>query len=159
MTKKVPLKTRSARKAGPSRPAKRADLGKPVEIAIERMAEPQRSIARVLDRAIRAAAKPVEGKVAWGNATYRYRGEDLFALGECRDRVNLYIGNGAAIKDADGVLEGTGKVMRHVKVRDVTQASAPSVRRVLRESVRLARAGSVGAWTRRGKDGGAPGAG
>ena len=36
-----------------------------------------------------------------------------------RDHVNLGFYYGAALEDPEGLLEGTGKKLRHVKVRDV----------------------------------------
>ena len=44
-----------------------------------------------------------------------------------RDRVNLGFWHGAALPDPAGLLEGTGKTLRHVKVRTVGQAEAPAV--------------------------------
>ena len=124
----------------------RADLGEPVDVALDRMPEPIRSIAWAVDRAIRKVSRNVESKVAWGHASYVVDGHDLFAIGECKDRVNLYVGNGTSVSDPDGVLEGTGKAMRHIKVRSLEQATSAAVTRVLKAAVKAAKAGSGSAW-------------
>ncbi len=126
--------------------ATRSDLGAPASVAIDRMAEPMRSMARAIDKAIRAVSKKVQDRVAWGNAGYIVDGKDLFAISECSDRVNLYIGNGALLDNAEGVLEGTGKTMRHVKVRSVEQAQGAAVKKLLKESVAMAKADDRNAW-------------
>ena len=45
-----------------------------------------------------------------------------------KGRVNLGFWHGAALPDPGGLLEGTGKALRHVKVRDVATARSPAVR-------------------------------
>lgn len=124
----------------------RADKGAPVDVAINRMPQPVRSIAWALDGGIRTLSKDIQAKVAWGHASYAVDGHDLFALGECKDRVNLYVGNGTSVADPDSVLEGTGKAMRHIKVRSVEQATSAAVKRVLKAAVQAAKAGSGNAW-------------
>lgn len=42
--------------------------------------------------------------------------------------VNLGFYHGVGLPDPEGLLEGTGKKMRHVKVRSVEEAEAPAIR-------------------------------
>ena len=44
-----------------------------------------------------------------------------------RDRVNLGFYHGVALPDPAGLLEGTGKRLRHVKVRSVADARRPEI--------------------------------
>ena len=44
-----------------------------------------------------------------------------------KDRINLGFYQGADLPDPDGLLEGTGKSLRHVKVRDLETAKGPQV--------------------------------
>lgn len=126
----------------------RADLGAPVEVALNRMPEPIRSIAWAVDATIRRLSKKVHARVAWGHASYAVNGHDLFAIAEGKDRVNLYIGNGVSVPDPEGVLEGTGKAMRHVKVRSVEQAGSRQVSAILKASLAAAKKGAENAWIR-----------
>jgi hypothetical protein len=128
--------------------AARSDKGAPASVAIERMAEPKRAIARALDKAIRSLSKSVDAQVRWGNAGYWIEGHDMFALSECADRVNLYVAHGASLPDPAGLLEGSGKSMRHVKVRSEEVAKSSEVLAILRASLDAAKRGAGGAWDR-----------
>ena len=44
---------------------------------------------------------------------------------------------GADLADPDGLLEGTGKKARHVKLRNVADVDRPGVRTLLEEAGRL----------------------
>jgi hypothetical protein len=46
--------------------------------------------------------------------------------------VNLGFFNGAELPDPDGLLEGTGKLLRHVKIRSEADLERPSVRALVR---------------------------
>jgi hypothetical protein len=48
-----------------------------------------------------------------------------------RSHVNVGFFNGAALPDAGGLLQGTGKFMRHVKLRRETATDAASLRRLI----------------------------
>ena len=56
-------------------------------------------------------------------------------IGVQRDHVNLGFYRGALLADPRGLLEGTGKGLRHVKVRDVATARGAAVRELLQESL------------------------
>jgi Domain of unknown function (DU1801) len=47
----------------------------------------------------------------------------VFTIGLTRAGVNLGVFGGASLDDPAGLLEGTGKVHRHVKIRDVSDLS------------------------------------
>ena len=51
-----------------------------------------------------------------------------FAIIPHRAHVNLQLADGATLPNPDGRIEGTGKRVRHVKVRSVEDARAPWVR-------------------------------
>jgi Domain of unknown function (DU1801) len=48
-----------------------------------------------------------------------------------RDHVNLMFPRGVDLKDPRGLLEGSGKAMRHVKMRSVDDVSKPGVRALI----------------------------
>lgn len=71
-------------------------------------------------------------------------GDGLLAFGPCGSRrqfwfaiiphkahVNLQLADGAGLPNPDGRIEGTGKRIRHVKIRSVDDARAPWVRTVI----------------------------
>jgi hypothetical protein len=51
------------------------------------------------------------------------------------DHVNLGFNRGALLPDPDGVLQGTGKLIRHVTMRDQTELDRPFVRRYLQAAI------------------------
>ena len=50
---------------------------------------------------------------------------------------NLGFARGASLPDPDGLIEGTGKNLRHVKVRSVAAADHPGLKRLLAAAARL----------------------
>ncbi|MEM8485043.1 MAG: DUF1801 domain-containing protein [Bacteroidota bacterium] len=54
--------------------------------------------------------------------------------------VNLGFFYGAILSDPDGLLEGTGKKLRHVKIRSLAQASDEATQTLLREAIAERRA-------------------
>jgi hypothetical protein len=56
----------------------------------------------------------------------------LFAIIAHHSWVNLQLADGALLPDPHGVIEGTGKRIRHIKVRSVEAASSPAVLEAIR---------------------------
>jgi hypothetical protein len=52
-----------------------------------------------------------------------------------RDYVNLGFYYGAELDDPQGLLEGTGKKLRHVKVRDTAEVHRPALRDLICQSL------------------------
>ena len=52
-----------------------------------------------------------------------------------RSHVNLGFYHSASLADPSGLLEGTGKKLRHVKLRDVSAAKNPALAVLLREAI------------------------
>jgi hypothetical protein len=50
---------------------------------------------------------------------------------------NLGFARGAELADPDGIVEGTGKNLRHVKLRTVEAVERPAVRRLVEAACRL----------------------
>ncbi len=61
----------------------------------------------------------------------------LFALIPHAGWVNLQLADGALLANPDGLIEGTGKRIRHVKVRSAAAAADPRVRSIVRSQVAL----------------------
>lgn len=57
-----------------------------------------------------------------------------------REYVNLGFYQGALLRDPKGLLEGTGKGLRHVKVRHSKDAGSTALRALVREACALRRA-------------------
>jgi hypothetical protein len=83
---------------------------------------------------------PGDGLLALGtSASMR---DLLFALIPHAGWLNLQLADGAVLHDPDGIVEGTGKRIRHVKLRSPEGATTPAVRAIVAAQVAFrARAG------------------
>jgi hypothetical protein len=54
-----------------------------------------------------------------------------FAIIPHSGHVNLQLADGVELPDPDGLIEGTGKRIRHVKVRSAEAAGSPAVRAIV----------------------------
>jgi hypothetical protein len=72
---------------------------------------------------------PGNGLLAIG--TRRAMRDLYFAIIPHKSWVNLQLADGVDLADPDGRIEGTGKRIRHVKVRSVEDATAPWLRAVV----------------------------
>ena len=61
----------------------------------------------------------------------------LFAIIAHKTHVNLQLADGAILADPEGLIEGTGKRIRHVKIRSVEEAGAPWVRAIVAAQLAL----------------------
>jgi len=63
------------------------------------------------------------------------------AISPQRERVNLGLANGVDLPDPDGLLEGEGKAIRHVKLTSPEAAGAPAVRELIRGALQATKNG------------------
>jgi hypothetical protein len=63
----------------------------------------------------------------------------IFAVIPHSAHVNLQLADGVDLPNADGLIEGTGKRIRHVKVRSVEAAASPALRTIVDAQVALRR--------------------
>lgn len=123
-------------KTGDKTYAVRGDLNKPGIVAIERLPEPHRSVALAAHKVIMKLVPGAESVVKWGNACYYLDGKGFASLYQTKAGVNLAL-PGASLPDPEGLLEGTGKSMRHVKLRDPAQAKSPAVAALIRAGLKI----------------------
>jgi hypothetical protein len=57
------------------------------------------------------------------------------AISPQRERVNLGLAHGADLPDPDGLLQGDGKAIRHIKLTSPEAAGTPAVRELIRGAV------------------------
>ena len=60
--------------------------------------------------------------------------DNICVLVVYRQHVNLMFPRGVDLKDPEGVLEGSGKAMRHVKMRAPADVDQPGVRRLIAQA-------------------------
>jgi len=117
-------------------PAVEADVDR---LLAEHSAELQ-AIERALRATIRAEFPDAIEEVDFSNKliafwrSMRIRGL-LFAIIAHKDWVNLQLADGAELTDPDGLIEGTGKRIRHVKIRSVEMASSDPIVAIIRSQL------------------------
>ena len=99
------------------------------------MEELRKLVAEVVPRAEEGV------HLGWSVVQYRKPGGSMrdlaIALSPQRAYVNLEFGDGIDLPDPAHRLEGTGKRLRHVKIRSLDDARNPAVRTLLEEAAKL----------------------
>jgi hypothetical protein len=104
------------------------------------VAETARALRGVLAAAFPDALESVDfaDKLLAVGKSMNYR-EVAFAVIPHSAHVNLQLPDGVDLRDPEGLIEGTGKRVRHVKVRSVEAAASPALRAIVDAQVALRR--------------------
>lgn len=97
--------------------------------------DPER-VAETVRHLIHALAPHLRLEPRWGHPWYV--GNDLVLLvGPFANHTSVEFWRGTTLKDPEHLLEGTGKNLRHVKLRSVEDATRPAFVGLMREAIRL----------------------
>lgn len=110
--------------------AARAKPGESVEEFAQRLGRPLGPIVLAAAKSIDKHIPHATQTVKWGWPCWQGNGL-IVSLCVMKKYVNLQFFRGAHLEDPDGLLEGTGKDLRHIKLRKVAEARSKSVARVL----------------------------
>jgi hypothetical protein len=90
-------------------------------------------------RTIKAVAPKGTREIAYRRWPIRYShdGLEVCGIGNYPRWVSVYFFRGAEMDDPHGVLEGSGKSMRHVKLREPKDANSPALKRLIRQAFRM----------------------
>jgi hypothetical protein len=80
--------------------------------------------------------------VDWGNHLLGYSvgpkmADLVFAIIAHKAHVNLQLADGVDLPDPDGIVEGTGKRIRHVKLRSLEDVGRPAVQRLIEDEIAI----------------------
>jgi hypothetical protein len=104
------------------------------------VAETARTLRSVLTEAFPEAVETVDFSNKLIAVGLSMKTRDLvFAVAPHGAHVNLQLADGVDLPDPDGLIEGTGKRIRHVKVRSAEAATSPAVRAIVDAQVALRR--------------------
>lgn len=99
--------------------------------------------AYLLVQAMRALTKKtlasVEEEVKYGGILFSASGVQFGGVFAYKAHVSVEFGNGASIKDPHGLLEGSGKGRRHIKLRAVEDITAKHLPEYLKLALQAAR--------------------
>lgn len=95
---------------------KREEFGNKADTFFDSLDEPIAALAQELRGIIRKAVPHASESIKWGMPVYEENGM-ICAIRPSNSYVALQFTSGTDLHDPDGLLEGTGKTMRHVKIR------------------------------------------
>jgi hypothetical protein len=117
-----------------------------IEAEIDRLLAEHTPNVQAVTRAVRGVVlremPEADERVDFGNKLIAYgwsmRMRDLlFAIIPHSAHVNLQLADGAELADPTGIVEGTGKRIRHVKLRSIDQANSEPVRALIRAELEI----------------------
>jgi hypothetical protein len=111
----------------------------PVSQYVRKVPAHLRPTLQAARRTVKAIAPKGTKETAWRTWPIRYGGDDGYvcAVGDYPRWISLFFFRGADLDDPDGILEGTGKGMRHIKLHEPKDAGRPAVKRMIRRAFRL----------------------
>ena len=109
---------------------------KKIESWIGGLEQPLQEIAEALRKVILDADPQLTETIKWGNPTFE-RGGKVCHLAATKAYVSLGFFNGADLTDPEGRIEGTGKKMRHVKVRKLEDIRGEQISAWVQQAVAL----------------------
>lgn len=104
--------------------------------------EDQRETAQALREAVLAAEPGLEQSIKWGNLVFSHGGTHALAIVIHKDHANLQVFNGAALRERFPMLEGTGRGLRHLRLRYRQPVDSGLVEVLVKASVGLMDAGA-----------------
>ncbi|WP_434387419.1 DUF1801 domain-containing protein [Melittangium boletus] len=132
---KTPAKV-AAKKKAPARPSsRRADLGAPADDFFAQQPPERRAHLEALRALVKKAAPGARESMKWGMPYYELKG-GICSLYAASTYAGLNImAPPEKLDDPEGRLEGTGKTMRHLKVRGDADLHAASILRWVKVAV------------------------
>ena len=140
----VTKRKNSARGSAPrrkngSRAATGKDAVRLIDDCVRRGNPALRAVANELRKLVRKTVPEAREAVnPWGIPMFELNGA-LCLLMVGKEHVTFGFPRGASLSDPEGLLEGTGKNMRHVKLREVAQVGDANLRRLIAEAAALNR--------------------
>ena len=95
-----------------------------------------RPIIRALRRFVKRVESGLEESVKWGNGCWVKGKVPVSYVYSAPDHVQFGFFRGSALKDPQGLLEGNGRYVRHVKVRKPSDINEAVFKSFLRQAVR-----------------------
>ena len=83
-------------------------------------------------------AEPRSSRTMWKLYRYALGGANVVGIGTFPNHSSLYFYRGVELDDGSGLLQGAGKEMRFITLREPADAERPKVRAVVRKAFRLA---------------------
>jgi hypothetical protein len=110
-----------------------------VEAFVGEQSPVQRKTINRLRALVKGAFPELEERMRWSQVGYLVLEKDVCGIYPSSGHVNLSFWQGSALSDPKGLLEGTGKGMRHIKISKVEDVGEETIRAYVREAVAFVR--------------------
>ncbi len=111
-------------------------FSKDVDAMVAKLKSPQKEIVRKLRELALDADANLKEQIKWRNITYTRKGNVCWII-LYRDHTDFGFFKGTSLSDPHGVLEGTGKGLRHVKIRALADIRQAVLRPMILEALRF----------------------
>lgn len=109
--------------------------GKGIDDIMMKLDPGKRAIMNSIRELVKKSMPDAEETVKWGNVTYLVNGENFAWILAYNDHADLGFFRGAEVKSK--LLEGTGKKLRHVKIRTEEQTKGRELADLIKEVGKL----------------------
>jgi len=108
-----------------------------VDLYQSELPQPQKEIVKRLRAFIARRYPELTESLKWHVPIYSLKGKNLLGLQDFTAQVNLNFFRGAQLRDARGILVGTGKLVRHVTFRSVAHIDCSVLKDFIDQAIRL----------------------
>jgi hypothetical protein len=102
---------------------------------VQAIAHRLRAVIAALHHECSEVPRPGEPSIAYGVGPKKMSEAYAYLMPQ-KSYVNLGFYHGVALSDPSGLLEGSGKALRHVKIHTLDAANLPEVKNLILESIR-----------------------
>jgi hypothetical protein len=102
-----------------------------VDLYQSQLPQPQKEIVKRLRALIARRYPALSESLKWNVPTYSLNGKNIMGLQDFRAHINLSVFRGAQLRDPRGILQGTGKQVRHVSFRSIDDISHSSLKKLV----------------------------
>jgi hypothetical protein len=114
------------------------DLPPATKAIVARARKTVRAVAPHAEEVACASHKPRSPSMMWKLVRYVFHGEVVVTLGTFTTHASMFFARGSELRDPKGLLQGTGKNLRYITLRDATDANEAAVGEIVREAFALA---------------------
>lgn len=94
-------------------------------------------LIRIVRKFIKEDFSQLEETLKWTNGCWLHKGKPTIYLHTEPDHIQVGFFAGARLKDPEGRLEGNGKFIRFVRVRDKSELDLSYLAKLIRQAMRL----------------------
>jgi len=106
---------------------------------VERARDTVRTVAPHAEEVACQSRKPSSPSMMWKLFRYRVDGEVVVTIGTFTKHASMFFAHGRELDDPKGLLEGKGKDLRYITLREPGDASEAAVRAIVRDAFTKAR--------------------